>query len=111
LSVALSDWFKRFTEHPSQLKKPYIPDKNTTDFFSHNSEHLSEAMLIAPVAQNKNVKALKEKINSIISDNFILDNEYSDESGVVKPIFTNSETGEQEYLFMMVPVIPKPAEK
>jgi len=111
LSNMLSKWFDRFSYEkpgvrPSSIGTSDLTESNEID----NIGKTNEGVIIVPIGKDQDEQTIKEKLKNIISDNFTLDKVEKEGYGIIKPVFNNGQIDNQDYLFMMVPVIPAPVE-
>jgi hypothetical protein len=108
LSDIMSDWFDGFSVLDPKIEMSTV--NNEQQFVDNKIDNArsDEGLMIAPLGKEQDAKTLKEKLKSILSDDFIIDRVEKEGYGVIKPVFKNEQASEQGYLFMMVPVIPEP---
>jgi hypothetical protein len=112
VSNVLNEWFGQFTNQETQFGQQ-VSDKSNSTILNDSSinQGSNEGVMVVPINKDQDIQSIKDKLKSIISDNFILDNVQREGYGVIKPVFKNDKESNQDYLFMMVPVIPDPVKQ
>jgi hypothetical protein len=108
LSEILNNWFDFFLNQEDLTSRLNAIPNNAFPADSGPKEKPHEGVLLVPIGNKQDEQALKEKLKGIISDDFKLEKVEDEGFGIIKPVFKNTPGNNQNYLFMMVPVIPEP---